>query len=140
MVLLALVAPVWAVQGVDNEVPDPGDCQNLRVPEGNKIASHRFGVGEQIYRWNGTICIFVSPEAVLVVVMVQQTCKPDDTAIARLLLEYVVSEGHGVIDRVNCLQRVNTVGVKAPTDPVDFPGQVARVPYTADAFFYRGRH
>jgi len=32
---------------------------------------------------------------------------------------------------------VNTVGGKAPTAPGDFPGELARVPYTAEYFFYR---
>jgi hypothetical protein len=38
---------------------------------------------------------------------------------------------------VTFIQRVNTVGGNAPTDPGNFPGEVTRVPYTADYFFYR---
>ena len=35
------------------------------------------------------------------------------------------------------IQRVNTTGGKAPSTDGAFVGQVARVPYTADYFFYR---
>ena len=38
------------------------------------------------------------------------------------------------------IQRVNTVGGNAPTEPGDFPDQVARVPYTTEYFFYRAHH
>src|SRR5262249_49113230 len=37
------------------------------------------------------------------------------------------------------IQRVNTVGGKAPTAPGDV-GEVVRVPYTAEYFFYRADH
>ena len=164
LLLLALVAPVGAAWGADNRAPDlEGDCQKLRVQAGNKVAFHAFGVGVQIYRWNGTSWIFVAPEAVLfanagddgeigihfggptwqsnsgskVVGAVEQMCTPDPDAIPWVLLKAVVNEGPGIFDRVSYIQRVNTVGGKAPTDPGDFPGQLARVPYTADYFFYR---
>ena len=42
-----------------------GDCQDLQVRAGNKVAFHAFGEGVQIYRWNGTSWIFVAPQAVL---------------------------------------------------------------------------
>ena len=35
------------------------------------------------------------------------------------------------------IQRVNTVDGNAPTDSGDFPGEVVRVPYTTEYFFYR---
>jgi hypothetical protein len=34
---------------------------------------------------------------------------------------------------------VNTVGGKAPTDPGSFVGEEARVPYTAEYYFYRAQ-
>ena len=61
LLLLALVAPAGAAPGNDNRAPDLGDCQDLQVPAGNKVAFHAFGVGVQIYRWNGTSWIFVAP-------------------------------------------------------------------------------
>jgi hypothetical protein len=46
-------------------------------------------------------------------------------------------EGPGVFAVTTFIQRVNTSGGKAPLTPGSFVGQVARVPYTADYFFYR---
>ena len=163
LLLLALVAGAGAALGADDRAPDLGDCQDLQVPPGNKVAFHAFGVGVQIYRWDGTSWIFVAPEAVLfadaeddgavgihyagptwesvsgstVVGMVLKRCTPDSDAIPWLLLGAVSHEGPGIFEQVTYLQRVNTVGGKAPTDPGDFPGEVVRVPYTAEYFFYR---
>jgi hypothetical protein len=53
------------------------------------------------------------------------------------LLEALVSDGPGIFDGITHIQRVNTVGGIAPADPGDFVGDQARVPYTADYFFYR---
>jgi hypothetical protein len=38
---------------------------------------------------------------------------------------------------VTFIQRVNTVGGKAPSHSGDSVGEVVRVPYTAEYFFYR---
>src|SRR5262249_46853995 len=51
--------------GDDNRAPDLGDCQNLQVPAGHKVAFHVYAKGVQIYRWNGTGWSFVAPEAML---------------------------------------------------------------------------
>jgi len=53
------------------------------------------------------------------------------------LLKAVQSGGPGIFDRVTYIQRGNTVVGLAPTEPGDFEGDVARVPYIADYFFYR---
>lgn len=63
--LLTLVAPVGADPGNDNRAPDLGDCQNLRVPDGNKVAFHVYAEGCQLYQWNGTLWSFLAPDAVL---------------------------------------------------------------------------
>jgi hypothetical protein len=165
LLLLALVAPVGAVRGNDNRGPDLGGFQNLQVPEGNKLVLHAYAEGVQIYRWNGTSWVFVAPEAVLfadpedddpvaihyagptwesdsgstVVGRVLERATPDPDAIPWLLLEAVDSEGPGIFDGVTYIQRVNTVGGKAPADPGDFVGEVARVPYTAEYYFYRAK-
>ena len=166
LVLLALVAPVAAGSGRDIRAPDRGNRQNLQVPAGNKLASHVYGGGVQIYTWTGTTWSFVSPEALLyaapdfeglvgfhyagptweslsgseVVGTVIQSCTPNPDAIPWLLLEAVSHEGHGIFQRVTFIQRLYTVGGNAPTVPGDFPGQVARVPYTAQYYFYRKDH
>jgi len=49
----------------------------------------------------------------------------------------VTTEGPGIFADTTFIQRVNTVGGKAPSADGAFVGQVARVPYTADYFFYR---
>jgi hypothetical protein len=163
LLLLAFVAPAAAAAIDDNRPPDLGDCQHLHVPQGNKVSFHAFGVGVQIYQWNGRSWVLVAPEAVLfadagddgqvgihfggptwqsnsgskVVGTVIDHCTPDPGAIPWLLLGAASTEGPGIFDHVTYLQRMNTVGGNAPTVPGDFPGQMARVPYTADYFFYR---
>jgi hypothetical protein len=130
------------------------------------VSFHAFGVGVQIYRWDGTTWNFVAPEAVLfadasrhgvvgihfggptweslsgseVVGTVIDHCTPDPDAIPWLLLSAASIQGPGVFDHVTFLQRLNTVGGIAPTEPGAFAGQVARVPYTADYFFYKADH
>jgi len=75
-----------------------------------------------------------------VVGAVVDRCTPDPTAIPWLLLRAVSSEGPGPFHRVTHIQRVNTVGGTAPTDPGGFVGDVAEVPYTAEYYFYREHH
>jgi hypothetical protein len=146
-----------------NRAPDLGDCQQLQVGPGNKVAFRVFGVGVQIDQWNGTSWVFVAPEAVLfadagdngvvgihfggptwqsnsgsdVVGKLIDSCTPDPSAMPWVLLGAASTEGPGIFDGVTYDQRLNTVGGKAPTAPGEFPGQMARVPYTADHVFYR---
>jgi hypothetical protein len=166
LLLLALVAPVKASPDDDDHFPDLGTCQNLQVPAGNEVVLHVLGVGVQIYTWTGTSWSFVSPEAVLfadprdqrivgfhfagpswesfsgskVVGATIQSCTPNPDAIPWLLLGAVSNEGHGIFRHVTFIQRLNTVGGIAPTVPGDFPGQVARVPYSARYFLYQAEH
>ena len=163
LLLLTLAAPAAADPGNDNRAPDLGGCQNLQVPATNKVAFHVYAEGVQLYRWDGTSWIFVAPEAVLfadaefegavgihyagptweslsgsrVVGSVLERCTADPEAIPWLLLGTVFSEGPGIFHRVTFIQRVNTVGGNAPTDPGNFSGEVVRVPYTTEYFFYR---
>jgi len=162
LLLLALVAPLRAEPGNDNRAPDLSDCPELKVDAGNKVAFHAYADGVQIYRWNGTSWVFVAPEGVLFAdaeghgvvgihyrgptweandgsTVVGTVLKPFPVpdAIPWLKLAAVPNEAPGIFHRVNFIQRVNTVGGKAPTDAGDFVGQEARVPYTAEYFFYR---
>jgi hypothetical protein len=63
----------------------------------------------------------------------------DPDAIPWLLLAAVPAstEGPGIFADTTYIQRVNTSGGKAPSVTGNFVGQVARVPYTADYYFYR---
>jgi hypothetical protein len=45
--------------------------------------------------------------------------------------------GPGVLERTTYIQRVNTAGGLAPASPPTQLGEEARVPYTAEYFFYR---
>jgi hypothetical protein len=160
-VLLAagLTAQVYAK---DNRAPSvPMD---IEVPEGNKVHFHGYAQGVQIYTWNGNSWGASVPEATLfdedgnvvaihyagptwesnsgskvvgAVVPPRITVDPD--AIPWLLLSAVPAstEGPGIFANTTYIQRVNTSGGKAPSAAGDFAGQVARVPYTADYYFYR---
>jgi len=138
----------------------------LQPEAGNKVAFHAYAEGVQIYRWNGTSWTFVAPEATLyadagghgvvathyagptwesvsgskVVGTVRKRATPNPDSIDWLLLKATATEGPGIFDRVTFIQRVNTVGGKAPTAPGEYIGQEVRVPYTAEYFFYRAQH
>jgi hypothetical protein len=163
LLLLSLASPVAADPGVDNRPPDLGVCQDLQTEPGSKVAFHVYAEGVQIYEWDGTTWIFRRPEALLfadiggngvvgthyagptweslsgstVGGIVLERCTPHPDAIPWLLLAAVNPEGPGIFHRVTFIQRVNTVGGKAPVDPGTFVGELAHVPYTADYFFYR---
>ena len=57
-------------------------------------------------------------------------------AIPWLLLEAKSTAAPGIFANVSYIQRVNTAGGMAPGTP-GTPGQVVRVPYTAEYYFYR---
>lgn len=63
---------------------------------------------------------------------------PDPDAIPWLLLGAKSNSGNGVFGRIKSIQRIQTVGGKAPSAPCgqDNAQQVARVPYKAVYYFY----
>ena len=64
---------------------------------------------------------------------------PDPNAIPWLLLRATSATGPGAFSQVKSIQRLHTVGGKAPADgcsPAQ-SGQVLRVPYSAEYLFYR---
>jgi len=63
----------------------------------------------------------------------------NSNAIPWLILSAVATNtiGPGIFDRTTYIQRVNTSGGLAPATLPATLGQVARVPYTAEYFFYR---
>jgi hypothetical protein len=162
-VLAAFAAPTLALRADDNRAPDvPAE---VAVPEGNKVHFHGFGVGFQVYTWNGTSWGSAVPDAILYngdhAVVATHFAGPtwqsdsgsetvgalppdgaiimDPDSIPWLRLKAVDARTHGpgIFADTTYIQRVNTIGGKAPSEPGDFVGQVARVPYTADYFFYR---
>jgi len=161
--LLSLgVTAMGAQGGKDNRAPEvPVD---IVAPEGNKVHFHGFAVGFQIYTWDGVSWGRAVPEATLfdddgnVVathfagprwksnsgsIVLGALAKPpvtvDRDAIPWLLLSAVPTgtQGPGIFADTSYIQRVNTTGGNAPSVDGTFIGQVARVPYTADYFFYR---
>jgi hypothetical protein len=148
-----------ALAGNDNRAPEVPDA--IAVPgTTNKVHFHGFGVGVQIYTWDGASWGRAVPEATLfhgdgvvathfagptwesnsgsrVVGAVVQPVIVDTNAIPWVLLKAVNPEGPGIFADTTYIQRVNTTGGKAPSTDGAFIGQVVRVPYTADYFFYR---
>jgi len=157
---IALVAVSAAsARATDNRAPEVPTT--IAVPEGNKVHFHGFGVGVQIYTWNGSSWGSAVPEAVLfnaegivaihfagptwesnsgsrvVGALPPLSVTVDTNAIPWLRLTALNPEGPGIFANTTFIQRVNTTGGKAPSADGTFVGQVARVPYTADYFFYR---
>src|SRR5262245_54136233 len=67
---------------------------------------------------------------------------PDPSAIPWLLLNAKSTSGDGVFSQIKSIQRLQTVGGKAPSQPCsrDNAQQVARVPYKATYYFYVAKH
>jgi hypothetical protein len=144
----------------DNRAPIvPTD---ILVDEGYKVHFQGHAVGVQIYTWDGSSWGASVPEATLydaegnivsvhyggptwesnsgskvVAALVLPRVTVDPTAIPWLKLRATHTEGPGIFASTAFIHRVNTVGGKAPSEPGVTVGQVARVPYTADYFFYR---
>jgi hypothetical protein len=66
---------------------------------------------------------------------------PDPSAIPWLLLSAKSNSGAGVFSKIKSIQRLQTVGGKAPSAPCgrDNAQQVVRVPYKAGYYFYAGK-
>ena len=148
--------------GADQVAVDLGDCDQLRPPAGSDLVFPVYARGVQIYRWDGASWTPVGPSAQLfadakskalvgthytgptwksttgstVVGEVIDRCTPDADAIQWLLLRGTRSAGPGVFKGVTHIQRVNTVGGKAPAE-AGTVGQVREMPYTAEYFFYQ---
>jgi hypothetical protein len=140
-----------------------GECDSLQAPAGTELAAHYYASGVQIYRWSDSTWTLVGPDAVLfadagraskvgthyagptwesadggkVVGATARRCVPDSGAIPWLSLRAVSSAESGIFRRVTFIQRLHTVGGLAPSAPGRSAGDEARVPYTAEYFFYR---
>ena len=143
---------------------DLGECDELGAPEGSTLVFHAYAEGVQIYQWDGATWVFRGPSAnlyadaagtatvgthdagpiwesnsgSLVVGRLNKLCEVGSADIPWLLLDGVRSEGPGIFNGVTSIQRVNTVGGRAPIAPGSM-GELRNVPYTADYFFYRAR-
>jgi len=63
-------------------------------------------------------------------------CRPDPTAIEWLKLQMTETSGSGIFSKVSFIQRTNTTGGLAPTEPGAL-NEIREVPYTAEYYFYR---
>lgn len=158
---LLLGSGLTAFAGNDNRAPEVPPQIAVDTTT-NKIHFHGFGVGVQIYTWDGLTWTGPVPEATLfdnegnIVAIhfagptwesnsgsevrgavIQPTVTVNTNAIPWVRLRAVSSEGPGIFDGTTFIQRVNTTGGKAPSINGAVVGQVARSPYTADYFFYR---
>ena len=157
-----LVAAAPAEDPKTPDLPSPL-CDRVRVPEGNKLHSHMYAQGVQVYRWDGASWGLVEPIATLfanadydgkvgthyrgptwesnsgskVAGARLYGCSPDPTAIPWLLLEAVSTTGPGIFSSATYVQRLNTTGGLPPAGPGLSVGELAQVLYTAEYFFYR---
>jgi hypothetical protein len=163
LLLGACTSPSHADPASDIRAPEVP--VGLQTPgETNKIHFHAYAVGVQIYAWSGTNWVFQSPEAVLfadadahgeigihyagptwesqsgskvVGAAVANAPSPNANSIPLLLIRAVSTQGPGIFAQTTYVQRINTVGGRAPATAGTAGGQIARVPYTAEYFFYR---
>jgi hypothetical protein len=157
-------APAVAMFDNQNGPELPEGCGSIANPEGNKLAFHVYAKGVQIYKWNGTSWAFVAPEATLYAEegyhgevgihgvgphwtsksgsrvkasRVPNTgCRPDPAAIEWLLLKQTEATGPGIFGKVSYIQRTNTTGGLAPSEPGAL-NELREIPYTAEYYFYR---
>ena len=94
--------------------------------EGNGVVGTHYGGPT----WKATAEAKSSPQSFSV-------ARPTPIQFPWLLLKAVSSQGPGSFHRVTYIQRVNTQGGLAPSEPGDFEGEIAQVPYTTEYFFYR---
>jgi len=139
----------------------PPICSALQIGD-ESVVFRAYAIGVQIYRWNGASWDFVAPSANLyadegyhgrvathyagptwesnsgsrVVGRKVKDCAPYDDSIPWLLLEEVSTDGPGVFRRASHIQRVNTTGGLKPPVAGSIIGEMRRVPYTAEYFFY----
>lgn len=146
----------------DNRAPDVPE--DIAVPEGHKVHFHGFAEGFQVYTWDGFKWGPAVPDATLFDedgnVVADHFAGPtwrsnsgsevvgalpplsvimDEDSIPwlRLAADEHRTHGPGIFANTTFIHRVNTVGGKAPSVDGTVVGQVAKIPYTADYFFYR---
>ena len=148
-----------------DQIPElPPQCSKIAAPADAQLAFNLYAIGVQIYRWNGSTWELVAPDAGLfadvryhskvgthylgpkwesnsggwVQAKRVEGCDVDPANnIQWLLLSTVVAEGPGPFNNVTNIQRLNTSGGVKPVAPGTTVGDIKRVPYTAEYYFYR---
>ena len=140
----------------------PSAPETLKPPAGEHLQAHAHASGQQIYTCDGSKWVLSRPDAELFDEAgkkvgshfagptwrwsdgSQVTGKPianatlDPQSIPWLLLTATGHTGDGVLKNVSSIQRLQTNGGKAPVNGCgpSHKGEQARVPYTADYYFY----
>ena len=158
-------APAATPADEESRAPElPAQCSSLQAPAGHEVSFRVYAVGVQVYKWINGAWVFDGPVANLYAddnyrglvgthyrgpywesnsgsrVKGQNAipCVVDPTAIPWLRLEAATpTEGDGIFSRVTYIQRVNTTGGLKPADGGKFEGEVRKVPYTTEYYFYR---
>jgi hypothetical protein len=105
----------WTLSGPDAELKDE---------RGTRIGRHFAGP-----TWE------LSDGSKVVAEVVQRADAPVPDAVPWLLLRAKTVEGKGALDRITFIQRVDTVGGRAPAAPCSAEPRLA-VPYSATYYFY----
>ena len=151
-----------AIRAAASRGVDLGECDELSVPEGSKLVLHAYAEGVQIYQFGNGSWVPRGPSATLyadadrkgvlgihyggptwesnggsfVVGRLSKPCEVGPADIPWLLLDGIRSQGPGIFHQVTHIQRINTVGGRAPT-ATGSQGEMRNAPYTAEYFFYR---
>jgi len=172
LALIALVCSIATVQpafAADGPVL-PAQCGTIVVEAGNKLDSHVYAKGVQVYQWNASTMFwdFVGPRAdlfaeesfhgeigshfagpnwqskggsrVKAAAIPGKSCVPETSAIAWLLLQATENTASGMFRDVTFIQRVNTTGGLMPTVPGTLHGEIKEVEYTAEYYFYKAEN
>jgi hypothetical protein len=140
----------------------PSAPESLRPPAGAHLQAHAHAFGKQIYFCDGSKWTLSGPDAKLfdeagkevgshfagptwkwsdgsqVTGKPIANATPDPDSIPWLLLTATGHSGDGVLKNVVSIQRLQTKCGKSPTKACDAShrGEQARIPYTADYYFY----
>ena len=169
IVLVAATAPIHTAMATDGPTL-PAQCGAIVPEAGNKLDSHVYAKGVQVYQWNASTNFwdFVGPRAdlfaeesfhgeigshfigpnwqskggsrVTAAAIQGKTCTPDPNAIAWLLLKATQTTTFGMFRDVTFIQRVNTTGGLRPTTPGTLHGEIKEVEYTAEYYFYKAEN
>jgi hypothetical protein len=167
LLLSACASPSCVASGADNRFPDVPDPIKVPAGNGLHFHAYAVGVQIYVWTIdpsNGLgSWVFRAPAAVLfadaggngqlgihyagptwesesgskVLGLRVAGATVDATAIPWLLLKAGSAQGPGIFNHTTYIQRINTMGGLAPSMPGSATGQEARIPYTAEYFFYR---
>ncbi len=111
---------------------------NFKAPEADLYDTHGKRTGQKIGKHYGGPTWEGDDGSKVVGHVRASENSPDASAISWLLLSAQSNSGSGIFAKTASIQRLNTSGGKAPDDGCDQAhlGKIARVPYTAQYYFY----